>query len=297
MESYSSIHQLCVQVFEVVSKTTTIFVLPVFMLRIVFANLLAEGAKVFTFLKGVIIYFSLILAFPLIIEILFSIPETYLPQMNPVGVITQEAPQEMGSHLIPYSVDRVLEVILALLYWVVYYVHIFFMIMMCSMAPIVFLSSTLLGFGLGIEVFMGLLLAGSSWPLIWYGFDQVHQNLASLQIDEFGVKCLELLITVLKGLSPVAFAAVAIKSPPGRVITGLTQQGVAASRWMYMKSTQSISASSKNNTSFSKSTSHTHERSQKSFKQTSKPKIIQERSTESKKKGDLKNENPRSRNV
>src|SRR5690606_25339834 len=97
------------------------------------------------------------------------------------------------------------------LYWVVYYLHVFFMLLMCSMAPIVFLLSALLGIGLGLEIFMGLLIVGSSWPIIWYGFDQVHASLVNAQTDAFGAKCLELLITLFKGLAPVSFASLAVK--------------------------------------------------------------------------------------
>lgn len=235
MESYSSLHQICVQVFEAVSKTTTIFILPLFMMRIVFSNILGEGTKVFGILKGTIIYFCLVAAFPLIIEVLFSIPESYLPKYNSMASLTNDAPEWSSASIIPFAVDRVLEVLLAGLYWIAYYLHIFFMIVMCSMAPIVFLSSTLLGLGLGLEVFLGLLIVGSSWPIIWYGFDQVHTHLVTAQTDEFGAKCLELLLTLFKGLSPVAFASIAIKSPPGRAITSAANASIASGKWAAMK--------------------------------------------------------------
>lgn len=235
MENYSNLHQVCVQVFDAVSKTTMIFILPLFMMRIVFSNILAEGSKVFEILKCTIIYFCLIAAFPLIIEVLFSIPESYLPKYNSLTSITNDAPEWTSSSIIPFSVDRILEVLLSGLYWIAYYLHIFFMIIMCSMAPIVFLSSTLLGLGIGLEIFLGLLIVGSSWPIIWYGFDQVHSYLVTTQTDEFGAKCLELLLTLFKGLSPIAFASVAIKSPPGQAITNAANASIGSSKWIVTK--------------------------------------------------------------
>ncbi|GIL17049.1 MAG: hypothetical protein BroJett040_08000 [Oligoflexia bacterium] len=230
MDNFSDLHSVCIRVFNTISNTTTVFVLPLFLARIVFSNILGEGAKAFHSLKGVVIYFCLVSGFPLIIEVLFSIPESYLPRPQTLSAFTQGNPGWEVSSL-PFAVDRILEVILAGLYWVVYYLHIFFMLLMCSMAPIVFLVSTLLGVGIGLEIFIGLLIVGSSWPIIWYGFDQVHDSLSSVQMDPFGAKCLELLLTLFKGLSPIAFASLAVKSPAGRAITQTAQSTIQAGKW------------------------------------------------------------------
>lgn len=230
MESFSELHNICIKVFESVAGTTAVFILPLFLGKVVFSNVMGEGAKAFTALKGALLYFILVAAFPLIVELLFSIPEAYLPKFNSMASIGESSPGwDISS--IPFSVDRVLEVILAGLYWVVYYLHVFFMLLMCSMAPIVFLLSALLGVGLGLEIFMGLLIVGSSWPIIWYGFDQVHANLVNAQSDAFGAKCLELLITLFKGLAPVTFASLAVKSPAGRAIGQATTGVVSAAKW------------------------------------------------------------------
>ncbi|MFP5519664.1 MAG: hypothetical protein ACLGGX_07150 [Bdellovibrionia bacterium] len=316
MESYSSLHQICVQVFEAVSKTTTIFILPLFMMRIVFSNILGEGTKVFGILKGTIIYFCLVAAFPLIIEVLFSIPESYLPKYNSLAALTNDAPEWSSSSIIPFAVDRILEVLLAGLYWIAYYLHIFFMIVMCSMAPIVFLSSTLLGLGLGLEIFLGLLIVGSSWPIIWYGFDQVHTHLVTAQTDEFGAKCLELLLTLFKGLSPVAFASIAIKSPPGRAITSAANASIASGKWAAMKIAPAPMRNISNFLNNSKVSNFERGRSKSSYKNSpsnnptsdsnrlAKAKFQQSSERKPKsppptpnQKGDVKNENPRPRDI
>lgn len=230
MESFSELHNICVRVFEAVAGTTTVFILPLFLGRVVFSNIMGDGSKAFTALKGALIYFVLIAAFPLIVEVLFSIPEAYLPKFDSMAALTDGAPGwELSS--IPFSLDRIIEVILAGLYWVVYYLHVFFMLLMCSMAPIVFLLSALLGVGLGLEIFMGLLIVGSSWPIIWYGFDQVHASLVSAQTDAFGAKCLELLVTLFKGLAPVSFASLAVKSPAGRAISQAASGAITVAKW------------------------------------------------------------------
>lgn len=230
MESFSELHNICIKVFESVSGTTTVFILPLFLGKVVFSNVMGDGSKAFTALKGALIYFVLVAAFPLIVEVLFSIPESYLPKFDSMASFTDGAPGwELSS--IPFSLDRIIEVILAGLYWVVYYLHVFFMLLMCSMAPIVFLLSALLGVGLGLEIFMGLLIVGSSWPIIWYGFDQVHASLVNAQSDAFGAKCLELLITLFKGLAPVSFASLAVKSPAGRAISQAASGAITIAKW------------------------------------------------------------------
>lgn len=230
MESFSELYKVCIQVFEAVVRGTSVFVLPIFLGRIVFANLHGEGFKAFSAFKGILTYFVLISGFPLFLEVLFSIPESFLPNFNSMQSVASSSPGWEFS-AIPFGLDRILEVILSALYWVAYYLHVFFMLLMCSMAPIIFLVSSLLGVGMGLEIFMGLLIIGSSWPIIWYGFDQVHSSLVSAQSDEFGAKCLEVMITLFKGLAPVTFAGLAIKSPAGRAIAGTAQTAISSGQW------------------------------------------------------------------
>jgi hypothetical protein len=207
-----------VKVFTEISKTTNFFVLPLFMARVVFSSVMGEGSEALKALKGVVIYFVLVAGFSNILELLFSIPESFLPKFQNFEAIQSGYSKTSGFGLIPFAVDHILEVLLAGLYWVAYYLHVFFMIIMASMAPIVFVTSTLLGVGLGIEIFFGLLIIGSSWPIIWHGFDQVHQLFQAAGADEFGMKCLELIVTLLKGVCPVVFAALAVKSPAGQAV-------------------------------------------------------------------------------
>lgn len=235
MTQYNDLQNICVQVFGTVSGVTSILLLPLFMTRIIFSNVLGEGGKVFQILKGAVIYFILIAGFPLILDLLFSIPESFLPIYKGPSVFKPNQPAEIGLSTIPFMLDTILEILLATLYWIVYYLHLFFMVLMCSMAPIVFLTSALLGIGMGIEVFIGLMIVGSSWPVIWYGFDQVHVSLVMKNSDGFGMKCLELLITILKGIAPASFALLAVKSPMGKAVTQMAKASVSSTRWI-MKS-------------------------------------------------------------
>lgn len=228
MENLNDVQKICIDVFQIVAKTTSIFVLPLFMGQIAFSNVSGSGDKVFSSLKGVLLYFTLVAGFPLILSILFAIPESFLPSFTTFNSMTSSMSDSTWSGMLPLILSRAFEVILSVLYWIVYYLHIFFMLIMCSMAPIVFLGGTILGIGIGIEIFMGLLIIGSSWPIIWYGFDQVHAALTVTQQDEFALRCLELLLILSKGIAPVAFAMAAIKSPAGKAISGAAKTAAAA---------------------------------------------------------------------
>lgn len=244
MENPNSLHSICIQAFQMVSNTTTILILPILVARITFSNAIGDGIKALSYIKGAVIYFLLIAAFPLMLDVLLSMPESFLPKYSSMNSFLEAYPG-ISTSLIPFSLDRILEVLLSVLYWLAYYLHVFFMIIMCSMAPIIFLGGTLLGVGLGLEIFMGVLIIGSSWPIVWYGFDLIHSNLASTQSDAFGSKCLELFITLLKGVAPVALASVAVKSPAGQAMTRSVHAAIGGAKWATSKTIAGASVAKK----------------------------------------------------
>lgn len=227
MGNFAEIQVLCIKIFQEVAQTCSVLVLPLFLGRIVFSNVVGSGEQILSSLKGAVLYFVLIAGFPFVLEILFSIPESYLPKW---GELTSNSDFE-GVSVIPFALDQVLEVLLAGLYWVAYYLHVFFMLIMSSMAPVIFLMTTILGAGIGLEIFFGLLIVGSSWPIVWRGFDLVHAQMISQQSDAFAAKCLEVLVTLFKGISPVALAATAVKSSAGKVVTKAAQGTISAGKW------------------------------------------------------------------
>lgn len=226
MENLSGLQTLCIEVFKSVSDATTVFILPLTMGRIVYTNSLGNGHKALETLKGLAVYFIATLAFPYLIDILFSIPESFLPKTQSLTNIGNQISETNILNVIPSTLDIITNVILSSLYWIGYYLHVFFMLLMCSMAPLVFMLGSILGIGIGIEIFMGLLVIGSSWPIIWFGFDQVHAMLMQQQDDSFGSKCLEIIVTLFKGLGPLTFAGLAIKSPAGKAVSTAAQAAI-----------------------------------------------------------------------
>ncbi len=229
MENLTNLQQICMEVFNSVSSATTVFLLPLTLGRIVYSNSIGEGQKAFETIKGLAVYFIATVAYPYLLEILFSIPDAFLPKSQSFSQISDSASEINLLNVLPSSLDIISNVVLSALYWIVYYLHVFFMILMSSMAPVVFMLGSILGIGLGLEIFMGLLVIGSTWPIIWYGFDQVYIALVSRQDDSFGSKCLEILITLFKGLAPITFASLAMKSPAGQAIAGASKMALRAS--------------------------------------------------------------------
>jgi hypothetical protein len=268
MENLNEVQKVCIEVFQIVGKSTSIFILPLFIGQVAYANASAGGNRIIDSLKGVLLYFTLITAFPFIIEILFSIPESFLPKFS---ILSIKSASSLWSGVLPFGLMIGFEVLLSALYWVAYYVHIFFMLIMCSMAPIVFLGGSILGVGIGVEIFMGLLIIGSSWPFIWYGFDQIHAALAASQQDEFATRCLELLLILCKGIAPISFASAAVKSPVGKTISTIVRASggnaikpmLAANRFIPGQNQKTSSYSSPQVSNYSKSSGEFGARSKK----------------------------------
>lgn len=234
MENPSGLQSLCIEVFNSVSDATTVFIIPLVMGRIVYTNSLGNGHKALETLKGLVVYFIATLAFPYLLDILFSIPESFLTKSQSLTSIGNQVSETNILNVIPSTLDIITNVILSSLYWIVYYLHVFFMLLMCSMAPMVFMLGSILGLGIGIEIFMGLLIIGSSWPIIWFGFDQVHGMLLQQQDDSFGSKCLEIIVTLFKGLGPLTFAALAIKSPAGKAVSTAARAAIGGVKGIAM---------------------------------------------------------------
>lgn len=219
----NDISSLCVLVFDSVKGPATLFVLPLFLVRVSLATAVGSGHQAFMAMKGAITYFILISAFPFILELLFSIPESFKPD---IGQILTETHATLLTAM-PLLLDRILGIVVSGLYWIAFYLHYVFMIFMSGIAPLVFLLGSLLGIGLGLEIFLGLLIMGSSWPIIWFGFDKVHIALMQVTENDFGRVCLEILITFFKGVAPLMFASFVMKSPVGQAIGGAVKSAAA----------------------------------------------------------------------
>ena len=121
-----------------------------------------------------------------------------------------------------------MEYVLAIVYWAVLVLHLLVMILMTSMAPIVFLLSCVLNVGVSVRIFFGLMIVSSCWPVMWYGFDQALLVMDKVVPDTFGKLVLELVVTLIKGIGPASLAYMSLNSGPGKAIVSSASKGFSA---------------------------------------------------------------------
>lgn len=239
MLDQEALQKLCLSVFEGTRGVTLWFVLPLFILKCAYSQILGNTEGIKDAFKGLIIFFLLMTGFNEILEILFTIPHHFLDQekaqiFEEIKKINEKNPEELWeaslsvSWLIPQLITKIIESITAILFWLMVILHAAVMVTMSSMAPIIFLTSTLLGIGLGVSFFFSLLIAMSSWPVIFYGFDHAQLWLYQNIPDPFGRSVSEMAIVFLKMVSPLTLAYMSLSSGPGKAVTSSIQTAIKA---------------------------------------------------------------------
>lgn len=228
--------QICLKVFEGVSKASNWFVIPLFILRVSYAQMTGNAQEIKTAIRGVFIYFFLIYGFSYILSVLFTAPQAFLPGLDSIfsgssGIgpglsqgaesLNGKSVQDWGSiahgagEAVPILVTKILEFIAAMVYWFLVVIHVLFMVLMSGFAPIVFLLSCILGVGIGLRAFFGLLILAACWPLMWYGFDQALISISKTIPDSVGRSVTEIVVTLIKGVGPLGVAYLGVNSGLG----------------------------------------------------------------------------------
>lgn len=195
------------------------FVPVLFLVRMIYASITGNSEVIKATFHGVLLFFILIHGFSFVLEILLAIPASYLPDFNfksaqPAGIFDVD---------IPRWVLYIFECLIALFYWTATIIHILLLVIMSSVAPVVFLVACLLGIGWGIGLFFGLLLLTSSWPIMWHGFEQFTMWANRSMSDPFSRLITEVVVTILKVVGPIGFAFVSMNSGPGKALTSGTK--------------------------------------------------------------------------
>ncbi|HPI40507.1 MAG TPA: hypothetical protein PLJ21_06860 [Pseudobdellovibrionaceae bacterium] len=222
------------KIFEGVAVPTSWFVLPLFLIRTFYAQISGDSGEIRAALKGVLLYFLLIASFGVILDLILQIPQSFLPDFssnvvtNKIDTLTQNETSKFEAIFksSPQILIYIMEGLLAILYWAMMTLHILVMILLSSMAPIIFLLSCVLNIGVPVRIFFGLIIMSSTWPVMWYGFDQGFTFIEKVIPDQFGKIVLELLITIIKGIGPLSLAYMSLSSGPGKAITSAAAKGL-----------------------------------------------------------------------
>lgn len=257
------------QIFKGVEHVTTLFVLPLFLVRIAFAQAMGDGEEIKNSVKGVIVYFVLVASFPSIMAVILEIPnsfftETIIPSVkqsfsrysdnDPSSVI---AGAVFG--IAPKTVVFFMEAVSAVLFWIVWALQALISIFLTAIAPVVFLLTCLLGIGISNKIFFGLLVMTSTWPLAWYGFDQALHYIFQIVENSFGRSCIEIITLVFKGFVPLLTGYLAVNSGPGRLITGGAGRMMGVGNGLWNKQ-PAVAALPSNQSSFGQTFGNQHGR-------------------------------------
>ncbi|MGZ6470370.1 MAG: hypothetical protein ACXWRZ_04360 [Bdellovibrio sp.] len=221
------------KIFEGVTIPVSWFVLPLFLVRVLNGQISGDSGEIRSAVKGLILYFVLIMSFGLILDLLLQIPQSFIPEISTKEFVTKTqalSKKEVGNFELllktsPEILTFILECILAFVYWAILILHILVMVLMTAMAPIIFLLSCILNVGIPVRIFFGIIIISSSWPVIWYGFDQALGFIEHIVPNTFGQLVLELIVAVLKGIGPAGVAYMSLSSGPGKTVVSAATKG------------------------------------------------------------------------
>lgn len=224
MLSTSELYQICMKIYENVSVPVSWFVLPLFLIRVSVAQLSGDSAEIRAALKGLVMYFVLILSFGMILDLLLQIPQSFIPDVTTEEIAAktrQIIQQEQSTWDIvkkstPELISFVGECLLAVIYWAMVVLHVLVMVLMTAMAPVIFLLSCVGNIGVPVRVFFGLIIMSSCWPALWYGFDQALPYIEKVIPNDFGKLVLAIVLNLFKGIGPFAIAYMSLNSGPGK---------------------------------------------------------------------------------
>ncbi len=234
---FESLKQACIDVFGITAGFTTPFVFVFFMMRVAYAQVTAASTSEFTdAFKGAVTYFILIAGFPWMIEVILLIPQTFTPNLfSSITLVSNIANPDPvnppSSFMMPSALTIALESIIALLYYAAAFIHVILIVAMCGMAPIIFLFASMLGLGIGIKIFIGLMVLSGCWPVMFAAFDIIQRSLAPANgiLDSFGHSVIEFIITLMKAISPLWVVKIAMQSGPAKSLTGQITSAVRPS--------------------------------------------------------------------
>ena len=234
----SELSSVCFKIFSNVREICLFFVLPIFLLRVTYLNLVGSESNSFiAALKGLVLFFVLCFTFDYVLELLFEIPQAFMPDFSYERIIGQKVPERPGFEVesgyfdqVPTFLRWIGEVVIAFLFHAATSIHMLFMMVMSGLAPLVFLLATQLGIGIGVKLFFGLMILSSSWPIIWYGFDELSTWYAQYSTGGFDEIVFEILVYLLKIIGPFGLAIGAMESGPGSSVVSATRMATKTRR-------------------------------------------------------------------
>ncbi len=233
MSSFSdSVLQVSMAAFDKASGATNVFVAPLLIARFAYANVTgSQSLEYSSAIKGVILYFVLITGFEPILRILLILPEHFVPEFSLDVFKSVKETQDASSSvlgLVPSVLTWTLESLVAVLYYAAMFLNFAVAVLMAAMAPIIFLLGAILGIGLGVRTFFGLLVTVCAWPVVFAACESLHALVIPMTDGGLGALVFDLLITVFKLAGPLALAFLGLNSGAGQALMATLTAGFAS---------------------------------------------------------------------
>jgi hypothetical protein len=213
LENTEELRSICLNIFNQSRDLSLLFVMPIFLARIAWLN--SSGAnqtEYSSLIKGLVAFFVLAFGFEYILSLVFEIPKALRPSFSSIKDAFPE------SSWVPDMLRWILESLGIIFYHIAHLIQFVFLVLLCSLAPVVFLLGSLFGIGLGVKVFFGLLLITGCCPIVWASFDQVGSFIYQMDISWMGYALSEILINFMKAFGPLGLAIAAFSSEVGGTI-------------------------------------------------------------------------------
>jgi hypothetical protein len=215
LENTEQLLEICLGIFNQSKDLSLLFAMPLFIARVAWMNVSGAGQQEYTqAIKGLLAFFVLTYSFEYVLEIILEIPKALEPGFSGIGDSTSGS----DSSWVPDMLRWILESVGLIFFHVAHLIQFVFLVLLCSLAPIIFLLGSILGIGLGVKIFYGLLLVTACWPIVWVSFDQVGSLIAEMDISWLGYTLSEILINVMKAFGPIGLAIAAFSSEVGNTI-------------------------------------------------------------------------------
>ncbi len=214
--NYVEFSEFLVKIYENTASLCLVIVGPIFLLRIVQNSLMGSSQDFIEIFKGLVACFILLFGFRYILEGI----TLFLDDLYPKNVsLDAESFLKEGHFDGPWALMKILQSLTIILFWVGSFIQLFVLSILSALAPVVFVLGTLLGIGLGVKIFLGMLIMSSTWPIVWEAIDQVSTWIGQNADGSFSSYVLVLVTQILKLLGPLAIAITSMNSGPGQMAT------------------------------------------------------------------------------
>jgi hypothetical protein len=215
IENTETIIQICKGIFDESRGICLLLVGPVFFAKVFWLNISgASSADYSELIKGLLLFLVLSYSFEYVLEFVFEIPKALEPGMTGLGARLADS----NTHWAPDVLRWVVESVGLAFYYIAHFVQFLFLVLLCSLGPILFLLGCLLGLGFSVKVFFGILLVTGCWPIVWMSFNEVGDLIASLDLSWMGYAMSEILINFMKAVGPLGLALAAFSSEAGKSV-------------------------------------------------------------------------------